>query len=95
MDFSGIIGLLISLVIAGLTIVGVIRLAMSYANGDSKDSKREIKHFIIVCFFLGLLPGLPAIALTAGKAVVKPVSAIINTVSNQVEKEATKTAQGN
>lgn len=95
MDFSGIVGLVISLIIVFLTVIGVVRLAGSYAKGDSKGSKKEIKHYVIVCFFLGLLPGLGPIAINAGKAVVKPVNAIVNSLSDQVEKEATKSVQGN
>jgi hypothetical protein len=90
MDFSGIIGLLISLIIGAITVIGVVRLAASYATGDSKGSKKEIKHFVIVCFCLGLLPGLGPIFINLGKSVVKPVNAIVNSVSDQVENEATK-----
>jgi hypothetical protein len=87
---SGLVNIMISLAIGILTAVGVIRLAMSYVKGDGHDSKHEIKHFIIVCFFLGMLPGLGPLAIETGKAVVKPVTAIIHSVSGEVEKEATK-----
>ena len=90
MDFSGIIGLLISIIIGVLTVIGIVRLAGAYATGDTKGSKREIKHFVIVCFCLGLMPGLGPIAINAGKAVVKPVNAIVNAVSDQVGNEAAK-----
>lgn len=95
MDFSGIIGLLISIIIGVLTVIGVVRLAASYASGDAKGSKKEIKHFVIVCFCLGLLPGLGPIAINVGKSVVAPINAIVNSVSHQVETEATKSVKGN
>ncbi|MCH5584581.1 hypothetical protein MK805_06310 [Shimazuella sp. AN120528] len=90
MDFIGIIGLLISIIIGVLTVIGVVRLAASYASGDSKGSKKEIKYCVIVCFCLGLLPGLGPIAINAGIAVVKPVNAIVNSVSHQSGKRSYK-----
>jgi hypothetical protein len=90
MDF----GWMVSLILVVVTAVGLWRTGLSYVKGDLKGSKREIKGFVMVCFAIGIIPGLGSISVNLGKSVVNPVNAIVNSIAHKVETEAVKSVQG-
>lgn len=95
MDFSGIASWVAYSIIGLLTVVVLFRLGIAAMRGKAKECKDEIKQYLMICFFFGILPGLGGIAIDTGKSLVKPVTSIVEAVSEKVSDEAVKSVQGN
>jgi hypothetical protein len=65
-------------------VAGVLKSVGAYWLG--KEVKKEVKAFLIVCFFLGAAPGIAKIASNLGESIVAPVDAVVKMVSNEVTK---------
>jgi hypothetical protein len=65
-------------------IAAIWKSVSAYLSG--KEVKKEVKAFLIVCFFLGAAPGLTKIASNLGQSIVSPVDAVVKMVSGEITK---------
>jgi hypothetical protein len=81
---DALVSKLIYLSLGVVLVAGVLKSVGAYWSG--KEVKKEVKAFLIVCFFLGAAPGLTKIASNLGESIVSPVDAVVKMISSEITK---------